>query len=251
MNIKQGLPCHNSNYSAKRGGNPIKYVVIHYTANNGDTAQNNCKYFNSPNRKASAHYFVGSDGVFQSVQDIHTAWHCGGSSYKHKYCRNANSIGIEMCSKIDGNGKYYIENSVIDNAIDLTKYLMDKYNIPSNNVIRHYDVTGKACPEPFVRDENIWKNFKLQLEGDTMTNEERTKFNELVNAVSAVTSDVDELKKPKMIYNYIDNNMPKWARPTIQKLVDKGILQGDENGLGLTDDLLRVLVINDRAGLYD
>ena len=126
MNIKQGLPCHNSNYSAKRGGNSIKYIVIHYTANNGDTAQNNCKYFNSPNRKASAHYFVGRDGVFQSVQDIHTAWHCGGSSYKHKYCRNANSIGIEMCSKIDGNGKYYIENSVIDNAIDLTKYLMDK-----------------------------------------------------------------------------------------------------------------------------
>ena len=140
---------------------------------------------------------------------------------------------------------------MIDNAIDLTKYLMDKYNILSSNVVRHYDVTGKACPEPFVRDENIWKNFKLQLEGDTMTNEERTKFNELVNAVSAVTSDVDELKKPKMIYNYIDNNMPKWARPTIQKLVDKGILQGDENGLGLTDDLLRVLVINDRAGLYD
>lgn len=251
MNIKQGLPCHNSNYSAKRGGNPIKYVVIHYTANNGDTAQNNCKYFNSPNRKASAHYFVGRDGVFQSVQDIHTAWHCGGSSYKHKYCRNANSIGIEMCSKIDGNGKYYIENSVIDNAIELTKYLMDKYNIPSSNVVRHYDVTGKACPEPFVRDENLWKNFKSQLEGDAMTAEERTKFNELVNAVSAVTSDVDELKKPKMIYNYIDNNMPAWARPTIQKLVDKGILQGDENGLGLTDDLLRVLVINDRAGLYD
>ena len=84
-----------------------------------------------------------------------------------------------------------------------------------------------------------------------MTVEEKAKFNKLVNAVSAVTSDVDELKKPKMIYNYIDNNMPEWARPTIQKLVDKGILQGDENGLGLTDDLLRVLVINDRAGLYD
>ena len=250
MNIKQGLPCHNSNYSDKRGGNPIKYVVIHYTANNGDTAQNNCKYFNSPNRKASAHYFVGRDGVFQSVQDIHTAWHCGGSSYKHKYCRNANSIGIEMCSKIDGNGKYYIENSVIDNAIDLTKYLMDKYNISSSNVIRHYDVTGKACPEPFVRDENLWKNFKLQLEGDTMTSEERTKFNELVNIVLELQTSVDKLANP-MIYNYIDNNMPEWARPTIQKLVDKGILQGDENGLGLTYNDLRHLVWNDRAGLYD
>ena len=250
MNIKQGLPCHNSNYSAKRGGNPIKYVVIHYTANNGDTAQNNCKYFNSPNRKASAHYFVGRDGVFQSVQDIHTAWHCGGSSYKHKYCRNANSIGIEMCSKIDGNGKYYIENSVVDTAVELTKYLMDKYNILSSNVVRHYDVTGKACPEPFVRDENMWKNFKLQLEGDTMTSEERAKFNELVNIVSELQISVDKLANP-MIYNYIDKNMPEYARPTIQKLVDRGILQGDENGLGLTDDLLRVLVINDRAGLYD
>ena len=250
MNIKQGLPCHNSNYSAKRGGNSIKYIVIHYTANNGDTAQNNCKYFNSPNRKASAHYFVGRDGVFQSVQDIHTAWHCGGSSYKHKYCRNANSIGIEMCSKIDGNGKYYIENSVIDNAIDLTKYLMDKYNISSSNVIRHYDVTGKACPEPFVRDENLWKNFKSQLEDNAMTREEKAKFNELVNVVSALQATIDKLANP-MIYNYIDKNMPEWARPTIQKLVDKGILQGDENGLGLTYSDLRYLVWNDRAGLYD
>lgn len=250
MNIKQGLPCHNSNYSAKRGGNPIKYVVIHYTANNGDTAQNNCKYFNSPNRKASAHYFVGRDGVFQSVQDIHTAWHCGGSSYKHKYCRNANSIGIEMCSKIDGNGKYYIENSVIDNAIDLTKYLMDKYNISSSNVIRHYDVTGKTCPEPFVRDENLWENFKSQLEDNAMTREEKAKFNELVNVVSALQTTIDKLANP-MIYNYIDKNMPEWARPTIQKLVDKGILQGDENGLGLTYSDLRYLVWNDRAGLYD
>lgn len=250
MNIKQGSPCHNSNYSAKRGGNPIKYVVIHYTANNGDTAQNNCKYFNSPNRKASAHYFVGRDGVFQSVQDIHTAWHCGGSSYKHKYCRNANSIGIEMCSKIDGNGKYYIENSVIDNAIDLTKYLMDKYNIPSSNVIRHYDVTGKACPEPFVRDENLWENFKSQLEDNAMTREEKAKFNKLVNVVSALQTTIDKLANP-MIYNYIDKNMPEWARPTIQKLVDKGILQGNENGLGLTYSDLRYLVWNDRAGLYD
>lgn len=250
MNIKQGLPCHNSNYSAKRGGNPIKYVVIHYTANNGDTAQNNCKYFNSPNRKASAHYFVGRDGVFQSVQDIHTAWHCGGSSYKHKYCRNANSIGIEMCSKIDGNGKYYIENSVIDNAIDLTKYLMDKYNISSSNVIRHYDVTGKTCPEPFVRDENLWENFKSQLEDKAMTREEKAKFNELVNVVSTLQTTIDELANP-MIYNYIDKNMPEWARPTIQKLVDKGILQDDENGLGLTYSDLRYLVWNDRAGLYD
>ena len=53
-----------------------------------------------------------------------------------------------------------------------------------------------------------------------------------------------------MVYNFIDGNMPEWARPTIQKLVDKGCLKGDENGLNLTDELLRILVINDRAGIY-
>ena len=55
-----------------------------------------------------------------------------------------------------------------------------------------------------------------------------------------------------MIYDYIDGNMPSWARPTIAKLVEKGILTGDAEGkLMLDGNMLRMLVINDRAGLYD
>lgn len=76
-----------------------------------------------------------------------------------------------------------------------------------------------------------------------MTDAERTKLKELSDAV-------DELTNP-MIYNYIDENMPEWARPTVQKLLNKDILQGDENGLNLSTEMLRILVINDRAGLYD
>lgn len=58
--------------------------------------------------------------------------------------------------------------------------------------------------------------------------------------------------KNKTIYNYADENMPDWARPTIQKMMDKGLLKGDENScLGLTDELLRVFVTNDRARIYD
>ena len=54
-----------------------------------------------------------------------------------------------------------------------------------------------------------------------------------------------------MIYDYIDENMPEWAVPTITRLVDKGLLKGDEEGkLGLTYDLMRMLIINDRAGIY-
>lgn len=73
----------------------------------------------------------------------------------------------------------------------------------------------------------------------------------LYNIVIAAKSDIDALKHP-MIYNYVDRNLPEWARPSIQKMMDRDLLKGDENGcLGLTDELLRVFVTNDRAGIYD
>ena len=83
-----------------------------------------------------------------------------------------------------------------------------------------------------------------------MTQQERVKFNELVGIIDRLADRITKLEQP-MIYNYINKNMPEWARPTVQKLVDKGILKGDESGLHLTDSDLRQLVINDRAGLYE
>lgn len=68
---------------------------------------------------------------------------------------------------------------------------------------------------------------------------------------SGDVTDMIETGDTEMIYNYIDSNMPEWARPTIQKLIDKGFLKGNEKGeLGLNDTMLKLLVINDRAGLY-
>nr|DAZ26029.1 MAG TPA: Cell wall hydrolase autolysin [Caudoviricetes sp.] len=55
----------------------------------------------------------------------------------------------------------------------------------------------------------------------------------------------------KMVYNYVDDNMPNWAKATIQKLMDRDILRGDTEGkLGLTDEMLRILVVLDRAGVF-
>lgn len=142
----------------------IKYIVIHYVGALGG-AEANCRYFQTVNRNASAHYFVGHDGeVWQCVEDADVAWHCGGSSYKHKECRNANSIGIELCCRKRGE-QWYFEDATVASAVELTKMLMDKYNIPASNVIRHYDVTGKICPEPFVsnKTKHTWDSFKGQL----------------------------------------------------------------------------------------
>lgn len=184
MEIKE-LLAHISNYSKGRH-ETIKFLVLHYTANNGDTAFSNCKYFSDANRNASAHYFVDEKGVYRSVRDMNVAWHCGSmNGYKHKYCRNTNSIGIEMCSRKDKNGRFYIKEETVTNAIELTKQLMKKYNIPIENVLRHYDVTGKICPRPFVENLEYWKQFKYRLEEEMVKNIQ-IKLNGKIKTVEAI-----------------------------------------------------------------
>lgn len=239
------IPCDPSNYRSGRGGNGIRYIVMHYTANNGDTAANNGRYFQNGNLSASAHYFVDEKSIVQSVRDDDTAWHCGGaleSSHHplHGICMNRNSIGVEMCSDIVG-GRYTITAATVDRAVELVKYLMGRYNVPADRVVRHYDVTGKDCPEPWVRDESKFTTFKKRL---TERVEDMTEAQTRAIAKQEIRSAAEKVyNRPK--------ECPQWAQETVQKLVNKGFLQGDENGnLALTESLMRILVINDRAHLY-
>lgn len=143
------------NYGGRRDLDAIKYIVIHYTANDGDTDESNGAYFHNNVVKASAHYFVDDDSVTVSVNDEFTAWSVGGKKYPDcvktgggKYygkCTNANSISIELCDDVK-NGRVYPSAGTIANAIELVKKLMKKYGIPAANVIRHFDVNGKPCP---------------------------------------------------------------------------------------------------------
>lgn len=197
---------------------PIKYIVIHDTGNRskGANAEAHYKLFNSRDVGASADFFVDDTQILQ-VNDYNKyyTWHCGDGKGKYGIT-NQNSIGIEMCINSDGDYKKAYKNTV-----ELTKYLMDKLNIQSGFVVRHYDASRKNCPQTFTSAD--WDKFKIDI----------------------------QTEESEMIYNYIDENMPEWARPTIQKLVDKGLLKGDEQGrLGLNDTMLKIFVVNDRAGLY-
>lgn len=137
-----------NNYGANRSTKCIDYIVIHYTANNGDTAVNNGNFFKNNNVGASAHFFVDSNKIVNSVPVNYEAWHCGydpGGRYYHPSCRNWNSIGIELCDDNPGGG-IYPSSKTIANAVALTKELMKKYNVSASHVVRHYDVTHKLCP---------------------------------------------------------------------------------------------------------
>lgn len=238
--------CNPSNYRKGREF-PVHWIVLHFTANNGDTAKNNADYFaRESGLRASAHYFVDPNEIYQSVKDSDTAWHCGrerGGSY-YNDCRNANSIGIEMCSVIR-NGVYVIPEATMKRAANLTRELMAKYHVPASRVCRHYDVTHKDCPEPWVRNPQLWQKFK-----DMLTEKEVEDMTE-TQTRNIAKQEIANAEKAKKVYDTVDA-VPAWGKATVQKLVNKGFLQGDDQGkLALTTDLLRLLVINDRAHLYD
>ena len=160
------------NFTDKNSEQRIKYIVIHYVGALGG-AKANCQYYAGQYIGASAHYFVGFDGeIWQSVEDADIAWHCGASSYKHEACRNSNSIGIELCVRKKNTASmgatdkdWYFEDATVESAVELTRYLMEKYGVPASNVIRHYDVTGKICPNPYVYNctQHVWEEFKKKI----------------------------------------------------------------------------------------
>lgn len=163
MEIKDYLTTRNY---TKRTNKKNKYIVIHYVGA-VSTALNNAKYFKTTYRGASAHYFVDEKDIYRVVADKDIAWHCGASKYKHADCRNSNSIGIEMCCYRKADGTLDVSDKVIERTIELTKILMAQYNIPAENVLRHYDVTGKNCPAPMVADVSKWNDFKARLQNTT------------------------------------------------------------------------------------
>lgn len=135
-----------------------KYLVIHWTANEskGANAMANRNYFNSTDRSASAHYLVDSEQIVRALPENELGYHVGAKKYVHKYCRNSNSVGIEMCVNSDGDFAKMRANTVELAADFCKRHGLD----PHSEMIRHYDVTGKDCPHFYVVDPAGWVQFR-------------------------------------------------------------------------------------------
>jgi len=147
-------------YGKKRDLKNIDFIVVHFTANANDTAKNNVDYFATGNqRNAGAHYFVGRDGVAESIPANFVAWAVGdkqaklnGGGSKMNVCFNYNSVSVELCDFRKWNDK------IATIAAEFISALRHDLLINRANIIRHYDVTGKLCPAPLVDDE-AWAKF--------------------------------------------------------------------------------------------
>lgn len=81
------------------------------------------------------------------------------------------------------------------------------------------------------------------------------KYGSVANFQATWSSWVDDTEnndeEDEMVYYTLYENVPDYGQETVKKLMDNGYLKGDENGhINLSEDMLRVFVINDRAGLY-
>jgi N-acetylmuramoyl-L-alanine amidase CwlA len=172
---------NRSQVPASRGDNKIKFIVLHYLG--VPNAQNNDLYGGG----YGGHYNIYFDGTIYKAANpkIAVVWHCGGKLQgddpgSHKFyqiCTNYNSIGIECSVKYtdtsvkdaDGDSnKWYFTEETQESLVYLVSKLMDEYGITFDHVIRHWDVTDKTCPNPYVKNNGLltswtWDEFKANL----------------------------------------------------------------------------------------
>lgn len=240
---------HQIKYNrSNRGGTPIKYIVVHDTGNpsRGANATAHYNYFNGGDRSSSADFFVDDTQVL-CVNDYYKfyTWHCGDGHGKYGIT-NRNSVGIEFCINVDSD-----RNKTLERTAQLVRELMQELNIPIDRVVRHYDASRKNCPQSMSGNGWAqWYEFKEKLKGEDLTmaqyEELKNRMDEmsanLTNIINDMDAKLEKITNP-MIYNYIDKNMPEWARSAVSWAVENGILNGDENGLNLDDKDIRYITM--------
>ena len=144
----------------------VNYIAIHYTANPGSTAMSNRNYFENlattQENKVSSHFVVGLDG--EVVQCIPTS----EMSYATN-ARNVDTISIECCHP-DETGQF--NDETYNSAVKLTAWLCTRFGLNSDQVIRHYDVTGKDCPKYYVENPDAWFQMKSDIAAQIQTDYE-------------------------------------------------------------------------------
>lgn len=131
----------------------VKNVFVHYTANPGTTAMQNRNYFenlkDSHITSASAHFIIGIDGeIVQCIPLAEVAYAVAG--------RNYDSVSIECCHEgEDGKFSYATYQSLVH----LAAWLISKYDLEVEDILRHYDSNGKLCPKYYVEHEDAWQQF--------------------------------------------------------------------------------------------
>lgn len=153
---------------------------------------------------------------------------------------------------------------IMDTTMTAVQVIADMciyHKIPVENISSHYEAHKLGRGSGHVDPEHLWHPIGYSLEqfrkdvqaainakkGDYLANMTKQEFEQILDEKLAAV-------KPK-VYRFVED-LPDWGKPAVNKCIEKGFLTGAGKEAGktiinLTEDLLRTIVINDRAGLYD
>lgn len=266
MNLRTCLFVQNDCYKKGRIITP-KGVMIHSTgANNpnlrryvqpddGRLGRNlNGNDWNRGGTSACVHAFIGklADASVASYQTLpwnHRAWHAGSGK---KGSANNTHISFEICEDGLQDSKYF--QAVYQEAVELTAFLCNRFHLnplKDGVVLCHREgfVQGIASNHGdvlhwFPKHGKTMDDFRAEVARERNGETDMTE-----QGVRDIVAKMLE-EKDQVIYNTMEE-VPDWGKDTVEKLLRACLLQGDGTGLALSNDMLRQLVLNDRAGLYN
>lgn len=155
----------------------VRGLVMHWTATPGASDENEVKFFDGADggggRYASAHLFVDSDSARLDIPLTEVAYHANEhacripklaatASYYKNGGANLTTIGIEMCVERDGT----IHPETVARSARVAAALCKQFGLnPLTDIYRHYDITGKNCPEPWIVNPTQFTQFKNTVNG--------------------------------------------------------------------------------------
>lgn len=192
-------------------------------------------HWNRPQEPYGMHAWVGqaADGEVLAVQTLpwdHFLWGCGSGS-KGSY--NGTHIQFEICENT-ADIKY--TTKAYRAAVELCAELCENFKIPINKIVSHNEAHKLGYASAHGDPEHWWLMAGYTMDGFRL---------DVLRVLDGGDWEVDEVRYDKL------ENMPAWAKPTVEKLINKGLLNGTGAGLDLSQDMLRILVIQDRAGVFD
>ena len=282
MNLVKSILTKNPCYTAGRKIK-VKGLMLHSV---GCPQPSAMVFINNWNRSsyktACVHAFIdANDGtVYQTLPWNHRGWHGGGSS-------NDTHIGVEMCEpgciKYTSGSNFTCSDvakarasveKTYKAAVELFAFLCKEYGLnPLKDIVSHKEGHAKGIATNHGDPEHLWRGLGMSYTMDTFRADVKKKLNsnenegeltmeqykELKEMISKLTTEITSLKNAvksveeskEKVYNYVVE-LPDWGKATVEKLLAKGYFKGESaSNLNMPESLLRTLVVNDRAGLYD
>lgn len=216
-------------------------IVLHHTGcNDIDASAEQIHEWHKNNNPPWAgigyHYVIRKDGTIERGRP---EWAIGS----HAYGENSHTIGIHLSGDFQ---QAEPTSQQIEKCAMLVADICERYGIPIDyeHIVGHGELMATSCPG---------KNLQKLIDDGTITGKAIFYYNQAHGITDSVEAKEQEGAscggRGMERYNTIDS-LPEWAKPTIQKMIDKGLLQGNGESLDLSLDMLRIFVVNDRAGLY-